>query len=117
MSSNSEIMILNKKPITAAGKIFSIEVDGKEIARGRLYIMRNDLHEEPFAFVEDLFVEEKFRNNGYGSRLLREMVEEAEINGCYKIVACSREERKIIHKFYEKNGFEKSGYEFRMNLK
>jgi GNAT superfamily N-acetyltransferase len=110
-------MNLNKIPITATGIRFSIKIDGVEKARGRLYIMNNDLHEEPFGFIEDLFVHEQVRSCGYGSKIVQEMIEEAKKLGCYKIVATSRFERENIHKFYEKNGFRKYGYEFRLELK
>lgn len=110
-------MKLNKERITARGIRFSIEEGGVEISRARLYIMNNDLHEESFGFVEDVFVKEGSRSYGYGSKLIQEMVEEAKRLGCYKIIATSRKSRKNVHRFYKKNGFEKYGHEFRLNLK
>jgi len=109
-------MILNKKPVMAIGIRFSIEDCGVEIARGRLYILNNDLHGEPFGLVEDLFVDENRRSSGYGSKIVKKMIEEARKLRCYKIIATSRKSREYAHRFYEKNGFENYGYEFRFNL-
>ncbi|MEM2955065.1 MAG: GNAT family N-acetyltransferase [Candidatus Nanoarchaeia archaeon] len=109
-------MNLNKIRLTATGIRFSIEIDGMEKARGRLYVMHNDLHKEPFGLIEDLFVDEDERSHGYGTKIVQEMIKEARRQGCYKIVATSRFSRENVHNFYKKNGFEKYGYEFRLNL-
>lgn len=79
--------------------------------------MNNDLHKEPFGFIEDVFVDKKVRCCGHGSRLIQEIVEEARRQGCYKIIATSRKSRENVHRFYEQNGFKKHGYEFRLDLK
>ena len=91
--------------------------DGREIGRCRIYLIRNDLHESPYALLEDVFVDENHRNKGIGGLLVREVVNLARFYGCYKIIATSRFERESVHKFYVKNGFRKYGYEFRLDLK
>ncbi|MEM0481233.1 MAG: hypothetical protein QXQ14_03595 [Candidatus Aenigmatarchaeota archaeon] len=52
-----------KEIITKGIKIY-LEKDGKEIARCCIYLIYNDLHERPYALLEDVFVDENFRNEG-----------------------------------------------------
>ncbi len=112
---------INKKAVVASGIKFFIEKDlpaqaggKKEVGRAFLYIMHNDLKKEPFGFLEDLFVDDSCRGQGLGTELLIMIIDEAKKLGCYKLVANSRHERKIIHKMYEKAGFENFGIEFKM---
>lgn len=107
---------INKKTVNASGVKFFIEKDGKEVARAFLYVMNNDLHKEPFGFLEDLFVDESLRGHGIGTELLNMVIAEAKNLGCYKLVATSRHERELVHKMYEKAGFENFGLEFKMYL-
>lgn len=88
----------------------------KEIGRCRICLIRNDLHERPYALLEDVFVEKEYRKRGIGSYLVNKAIELARENGCYKIIATSRFERENIHHFYEKLGFKKWGFEFRIDL-
>jgi GNAT superfamily N-acetyltransferase len=94
----------------------AIEEDGKEIARARLYILENDLHEQPFGFLEDVFVDEAYRGRGLGKKINREIIRLAKERGCYKIVATSRFDRPEVHAMYLKLGYEKRGFEFRLDL-
>jgi len=107
---------IDKKSVKAEGIKFFVEKDGKEVARAFLYIMKNDLHKEPFGFLEDLFVDEQLRGQGVGTELLNMVIAEAKKIGCYKLIANSRHERENVHKMYEKAGFENFGIEFKMYL-
>ncbi|MFA6190448.1 MAG: GNAT family N-acetyltransferase [Candidatus Staskawiczbacteria bacterium] len=109
-------MNINKKEVSVHGIKFFIEKDGKEVARAFLYIMNNNLHKEPFGFLEDLFVDEDFRGQGIGTELLNIVISEAKTQGCYKLIANSRHENKLVHKIYEKIGFKNFGIEFKMYL-
>ena len=109
-------MEIKKKTMMVKGIKFSTEIDGKEIGRAFLYILLNDLHEEPFGYLEDVYVNENFRREGICTQLLNEVIEEAKRRGCYKIVATSRYIRKEIHKLYEHFGFKEQGIEFRLDF-
>ena len=50
-------MEIKSRKIDSYGIRLSVVEDEKEIARAYLYIMRNDLHDEPFGLMEDVFVE------------------------------------------------------------
>lgn len=92
------------------------DVSGKELARARLYFHENDLHDRPYAYVEDVFVDPAARGQRLAKAIMQEMVAEARRRNCYKIVAGSRYDRPWVHKIYLDLGFTDHGKEFRMNL-
>lgn len=99
---------------------FAIKITANDnnqtIGRIYLYILKNDLHLEPFGFLEDLFVEEGYRKQGIGSQLVNKAIEEAKVQGCYKLIGNSRTGKEQIHEFYERLGLKKHGFEFRMDF-
>jgi len=109
-------MQLTKNQVTATGVKITLEKDGKTVGRAFLYLMHNDLHQRPFGFMEDVFVNEEFRGQGAGSKLVQAVIEEAKARNCYKLIGTSRHARENVHAWYEKLGFFKQGHEFRMNF-
>jgi GNAT superfamily N-acetyltransferase len=109
-------MKIDKKEISAKAVKLYVEKDGKEIARAYLYIIKNDLHPEPYGFLEDVFVDESLRGQGIGTELVNRIVAEAKAQGCYKFIATSRYGREKVHALYEKLGFKNYGIEFRLDL-
>ena len=73
-------------------------------------------HGRPYAFLEGMVVDEKSRGHGVGTKLTEKAIEIARQKGAYKIIFTSGFDREDIHKFYEKLGLKKWGYEFRMDL-
>ncbi len=108
---------MKKQRITAQGIKFSIEKDNKEIARAYLYLMKNDLHNQPFGLMEDVFIDESLRSKGYGTKIVKELIKQAKKQNCYKLIATSRHSRKEVHKLYKKLGFKDWGKEFRMDFR
>ncbi len=102
-----------QKRIRCGGIRISYRIGRREIARARLYILKNDLHSRPFGFLEDVFVDPEFRGQGLGKRINEEVIRAATEAGCYKIVATSRFERKKVHAMYKDLGYEEYGIEFR----
>lgn len=96
-------------------KIIATDND-KEVGRAYLYLLYNDLHKEPFGFLEDVFVEESHRQHGLGSQLVQIVVDEAKAQGCYKLIATSRNSKPELQKFYSKFGLEVWGVEYRKDL-
>lgn len=105
---------------TKENKSYSIKItaneDGKILGSAYLYIMFNDLHKEPFGFLENVFVKEGSRGKGVGSKLVEAVIAEAKRQNCYKIICTSRNEKPEVHKFYDKFGFKDYGKEFRVDL-
>ena len=102
--------------VKAKGIKFSIVENDREIARAYLYIMHNDLHQEPFGLLEDVYVDENNRGQGLGTKLVKRVIEAAKDRGCYKLIATSRKSRFKVHQLYNKLGFQEHGLEFRINL-
>ena len=104
------------KTVEARGIRFSLRENEQEIARAYLYIMHNDLHQEPFGLLEDVYVDEDYRGSGWGSKLVKQIITSAKAENCYKLIATSRKSRPQVHQLYEKLGFVSRGYEFRIDL-
>lgn len=94
----------------------TLQQDGKEVARAYIFLIFNDLHDKPYALLEDVFVQEEYRGKGLGKRIVREAIEVAKRAGCYKIIATARFTKEWLVPFYESLGLKKWGYEFRMDL-
>src|SRR3989344_7908217 len=106
---------LKKENKSYATKFEALE-KGEILGRAYLYIMFNDLHKEPFGFLEDVFVEEKNRGEGIGTKLINAVIAEAKKQKCYKIICTSRYTSAKVHDLYMKLGFKDHGKEFRINL-
>jgi len=97
-------------------KLF-LNKEGKEVGRVMVYLIYNQLHEEPYGLLEDVYVEESERGSGLGTKLALAAIEEARKAGCYKIICTSRHAREKVHNWYKKLGFYERGLEFRIDLK
>lgn len=88
----------------------------KLIGRAYLYLIYNKLHSKPYGLLEDVFVDENYRNQGIGSNLIQKTIQKAQEIGCYKLIANVRFERENNQRLYEKLGFKKYGYEYRIDF-
>lgn len=94
----------------------TVEENGTIVGWGFLYVIHNDRHPEPYGLIENIYVEQEFRGQGIGSRLLRDLVQEGKDRGCYKLVMQSRHGKPEVHALYERTGFRNHGVNFRMDL-
>ena len=108
-------MEIHSREVLGTGLRFSVTVDGSEVGRAYLYILRNDLHQQPFGFMEDVFVHASQRGQGVGSEMVKNIIEEARRRGCYKLVCTSRYVKSEVHDLYKKLGFTDHGKEFRLD--
>jgi len=106
------------KKITKQSQAIKMEAEekGQVVGRAYLYLIYNGLHSEPYGLLEDVFVDDNYRGQGTGTRLVQKVIEEAKAAGCYKLIACSRNSRPQIHEWYKKLGFEDYGKEFKMEF-
>ncbi len=86
-------------------KIVVIELDNKIIACGSLFIL-NKIHSNNIAQIEDIIVDEQYRNHGLGNKIIKYLIEESKKYNCYKIVLNCIDENL---NYYEKLGFKKVG--------
>ncbi|MDP3728632.1 MAG: GNAT family N-acetyltransferase [bacterium] len=109
-------MDIQRKEIDVYGIKFYIEEKDKELGRAYLYILRNDLHQRPFGFLEDVFVDGSVRGEGLGRSLVQKVIEEARSQNCYKLICTSRYAKPKVHDLYLRLGFLDHGKEFRINF-
>ena len=102
--------------VNARGIRITFQDNGVEVGRAYLYLMHNDLHEQPFALMENVHVAEAYRGKGIGSQLVKQVVELAKNANCYKLIATSRLSRSNVHSLYQRLGFTQHGLEFRIDF-
>jgi len=95
---------------------FEIKDKGKKIAWAYLYLIFQDRHKEPYGLMENVYVEKEYRSSGLGSKLTKMVIAEAKKRKCYKVIGTSKFSNEGAHRFYERLGLKKIGYEFRMDL-
>lgn len=110
-------MNIEKRVVKEAYAIkFIAEENGTPVGRAFLYLLYNDLHEAPFGFVEDVFVDTQYRGQGIGKALVEAVIEEAKKEKCYKLICTSRHAKQKLHGWYQQLGFSEHGVEFRIDL-
>lgn len=91
--------------------------DSQVVGSAFIFYLPIPAHGTPCAFLEGLVVDKDHRSQGIGTSLFNKAVEVAKEKGAYKIIFTSGKDRADAHKFYEKLGFAKWGFEFRKDLK
>lgn len=110
-------MISLKEDVSPYVRIAAHDGDA-EIGHAFVYFIKNDLHDAPYALLEDVHVDEGRRRSGVGRSLARAAIDAARARGCYKFIATSRKDgtRPDVHKWYVRLGLRTYGTEFRMDL-
>lgn len=104
------------KDSPATGITINICENGEEIGLCVVYVIENPNRGKKWALLEDVMINANNRANGAGTELVNKAIEVAKESGCYKMMATSRFERENVHRFYEKIGFQKHGFGFRLNF-
>lgn len=103
----------------------TIPVEGIEITvcenniqcgRAIMYIFSNPNRGKKYGLLSEVMIEPDHRGNGIGTKLIQKALDTAKEEGCYKVLASSRFSRERVHKLYEGFGFEKHGYDFRLDI-
>lgn len=97
--------------------VFVAKIGDQVVGSGTVFYLKNPAHPTQCAFLEGIVVNDRHRNKGVGTALSKYAIEIAKKKKCYKIIFTSGLDREKIHGFYEKLGFKKWGYEFRMDFK
>jgi len=105
-----------RKKIKTEGIKFWVNNGKEEVGRAFLFLLKNDLHAEPFGLLEDVFVKEEEQKKGIGTQLVEAVIKEARKRKCYKLIATSRYSRPKVHRWYKKLGFKDRGIEFRKDF-
>jgi GNAT superfamily N-acetyltransferase len=82
--------------------------NGQLISSCTLAIIKNlTRNARPYGLIENVVTHESYRNQGYGTALLRKAVEIAKNVGCYKVMLMTGRKEESTLNFYEKAGFHK----------
>lgn len=61
----------------------------------------------PYGLIENVVTSPDYRQQGYGTRLLRHVLAEAWESGCYKVMLLTGSKREETLSFYKKAGFQR----------
>jgi glucosamine-phosphate N-acetyltransferase len=87
--------------------VFEDTSSKKIVASASIFLEQKIIHGGGIvAHLEDVVVDESYRGNQFGKKLISNIVEKARESGAYKIIADCKPE---LFSFYSKNGFEKKG--------
>jgi GNAT superfamily N-acetyltransferase len=89
--------------------------EGDVVGTVALYIIPNLSHgATPYALVENLVVNHKYRRKGIGKKLMEYTIARAKQEKCHRIELCSDRRRKEAHRLYRSVGFKPEAYGFRI---
>lgn len=119
---NNKPIVCNENNINIFKQILSdrnhhiivVEEDEKIVSSCVCVIIPNLTHnQQPYAIVENVVTDKDYRKKGYASQCLAYVKTLAAENNCYKIMLMTGSKKRSVHRFYQKNGynrFEKTGY-------
>jgi len=113
-----------KKALKSFDQILKSEVyftfvavsDGKIAGTASICLLFSLQRGRPWGLVDNVVVGENYRQKGVGKKLIEAIVEFAKGKDCYKIVLTARFSRTGAHRFWQRIGFKKHGFSFRMDL-
>ncbi|PWV90959.1 acetyltransferase (GNAT) family protein [Paenibacillus cellulosilyticus] len=89
-------------------EIWVMESEGSLAASCTLVIVDNLTRGgRPYALIENVVTRADQRRRGYGHAVLRQVIESAREQGCYKVMLMTSSKSDEVHQFYEGAGFTK----------
>jgi len=93
------------------GHIIRLACSGDEVIGLCALSLRNNLYAQGIlANIDELVIDEKYRGKGIGKLMLDDATSIATNKNCAFLELESAFHREDAHRFYEKEGFEKTGY-------
>lgn len=86
-------------------KIYLLRSDDKIVGTGSIFILVK-YHCDNMCLIEDVVIDNKYRNKGYGKKLIELLVNESKKYNCYKTILDCKENNV---KFYNKCKFTNMG--------
>lgn len=100
-----------------ANSYYIVAIVNKKVVGVLISELQVQLHRaKKRGYIEDLIVDENYRNKGIGKSLLENAVNYAKDNDCEVVDLTSYITNDDAHRFYEKNGFIKHSYMFKKYL-
>ncbi|MBD3918535.1 GNAT family N-acetyltransferase [Paenibacillus sp. PR3] len=89
-------------------EIWVVESEGKLAASCTLVIVDNLTRGgRPYALIENVVTRSDERRRGFGHAVLRQAIESARLQGCYKVMLMTGSKSEEVLRFYEGAGFVK----------
>jgi GNAT superfamily N-acetyltransferase len=104
------------KLLESGGCVLGAIIDGSVVGTCTVAICPNFSWEcRPYAVIENVVVTEQLRHKGIGRAILKQAVDFAKEQGCYKVALMTGSKRVETHRFYEASGFvgSKTGFQIR----
>jgi len=95
-----------------------VALEGSEVVGSFALLVMDNLGHlgAPSGIVEDVVVAPQRQGSGIGQAMMRFALDRCREKRCYKLVLSSNAKRERAHEFYEKLGFERHGFSFRVDL-
>ena len=102
------------KQIPGSGVLLGL-LDDQLVASCALIVIPNLTRGgKPYALIENVVTDARYRGRGYGTTILRAAAKAAWDAGCYKVMLMTGSKQPSTLKFYENAGFEQSKTGFQM---
>ena len=103
-----------KLKLTDENSYYVVAIENKQIVGILTAELQMKLHRvKKQIFIEDLIVDENFRNRGIGKELSQNAINYADDKACDVVELTSYIDNEKAHKFYENNGFIRHSYKFK----
>lgn len=89
-------------------RYFIAESHGVAVGMGSCHIQTLLHHSAFVAEIQEMYVDDSYRSREIGKELMKELVVFAKSNGAIQVEVTSRAFREDAHRFYQREGFEKS---------
>lgn len=89
---------------------------GTEIAHAYVFILCNDFHDDPFAFVGEVMIakSDRLQEQRIAKELKQKIMEVIKYHCCYEIIACDQNVRTRTRQFYQDMDFVSNGRQLKL---
>lgn len=99
-------------------ELIVVDIDGEVVGTLQLMFLPSISYQGGVrAQVESVRVDRKFRGRGFGSKMMKWVVERARGRDAHLVQLTTHRSREDAHRFYERLGFTKSHLGMKLNLK
>ena len=98
--------------LSATDELLCAVLDGKVVGFCSYAIVNNFWQEGYISYVNAMVIDEKYRGEGYGSKMIQEVIAKSKKQGMKMVELDSGFHREKAHEFYIKLGFDKRAYTF-----